>query len=53
MRIQSGVLALLPLLFAAMQPPATADIPITARMHHLRSGAEREWAVFPEQAEAA
>ena len=26
---------------------------LTARLHHLRSGPIREWADFPEQAEAA
>ncbi len=45
-----GVLVLLPLLFVVRQP--AADLVITGRMHHLRSGAEREWAAFPERAEA-
>ncbi len=48
----SGLLALLPVLIAVQQSPA-ADVVVTGRMHHLRSGAEREWAEFPEQPEAA
>jgi hypothetical protein len=47
----SGVLRLLPLLLVVLQSAAAADLVITERMHHLRSGAEREWAEFPEQAE--
>jgi hypothetical protein len=44
------ILILLPALAA---PSVTRDLVITERMHHLRSGAEREWAEFPERAEAA
>ena len=43
---------LAPLLLVLQPPPASVDLTITARMHHLRSGAEREWAEFPERAEA-
>jgi len=35
------------------QPAAGAERVLTDRLHHLRSGAVREWADFPEQAEAA
>jgi hypothetical protein len=47
----SAVLGLLSLLLALSHSAATADLIITGRMHHVRSGAEREWAEFPEQAE--
>ena len=43
-----GLLTLLVLLFRAAAP---AELDITDRMHHLRSGAGREWAEFSEQAE--
>lgn len=41
------------LLMLLIDVPSTApaDLVITDRMHHLRSGAEREWAEFPAQAE--
>jgi hypothetical protein len=47
----SGVLGLLLLLFVVLQSAPAADREITRRLHHLRSGAEREWTEFPEQAE--
>jgi hypothetical protein len=49
----SGSVALLPLLAFALVPSTPApDLAITSRMHHLRSGPDREWAEFPAQAEA-
>ena len=42
--------ALLPLLWLVQAAPQ-ADHVVTARMHHLRSGAAREWADFPAQSE--
>jgi hypothetical protein len=47
----SGALGLLTLLFAGVRAVPAAELVITGRMHHLRSGVEREWAEFPEQAE--
>jgi hypothetical protein len=47
----SGVLGLVPLLILVLQFNAAVDLTITDRMHHLRAGAQREWAQFPEQAE--
>ena len=44
-------LAFLPLLFIVLHSATAADLVITERMHHLRSGAEREWAEFSGQAE--
>ena len=44
-------LAILPLLFIVLHSATAADLVITERMHHLRSGAEREWAEFSGQAE--
>ena len=49
---QASILLLFACFLAALRP-AAADLPITARMHHLRSGQEREWAEFPPQAEGA
>jgi hypothetical protein len=49
--IWSAVLGLLALLLLVLQSAPAADLVITGRMHHLRSGAEREWAEFPERAE--
>ncbi len=46
-----GVLLLVFVLFAPAQPRAGADLTITDRVHHLRSGVEREWAEFAERAE--
>ena len=51
MPIRSGVLALVPLVLVLLQSTPSADLVITGRMHHLRSGEEREWAEFPERAE--
>src|SRR5262245_21930388 len=48
----SIVLAWFALIVTPQSAPAR-DVPITDRMHHLRSGAAREWAEFPERAEAA
>jgi hypothetical protein len=48
-----GVLRLLWFLFAVLPQSRTADLVITGRMHHLRSGAEREWAEFPEHSEGS
>jgi hypothetical protein len=47
-----GALGVL-LLIALIQSTPTADLVLTGRMHHLRSGAAREWAEFPAQAEGA
>ncbi|MEN3340390.1 MAG: hypothetical protein V7647_4066 [Acidobacteriota bacterium] len=47
----SGVVAVLTLVIAGLQSTPPRDLVITARMHHLRSGAEREWAEFPANAE--
>lgn len=41
------------LLVAIAQPPPAADRVITAKMHHLRSGGEREWAEFSPAAEGS
>lgn len=49
--IWSGLLAL-PLILLSPSA-AAADVVLTDRLHHLRSGADREWAEFPERAEAA
>jgi hypothetical protein len=49
---RSAVLALLALLFVPLRSAISTDFVVTGRMHHLRSGAEREWAEFPAQAEA-
>ena len=38
-------------LVGVLQSAAGTDLVITNRLHHLRSGAEREWAEFPERAE--
>jgi hypothetical protein len=48
-----SALAALCLLTLLIDVPSTApaDLVITDRMHHLRSGAQREWAQFPAQAE--
>ena len=51
--VWSGALSLVALAIAALQSSAPADLVITARTHHLRSGADREWAEFPERAEGA
>jgi hypothetical protein len=42
---------LITLFLAGLQPGAHPDALLTSRMHHLRSGVEREWAEFPEQPE--
>ena len=50
----SGLLTAIALLFLA--PPQREpgpDLVVTGRLHHLRSGAEREWSEFPERAEGA
>jgi hypothetical protein len=49
----SLVFAAISLIFVAAQATPSGDRVITERMHHLRSGAEREWAEFPERAEAS
>ena len=53
MPIQSAVLGLICLLLFTSQPPATVDVVITNRLHHLRFGPDREWSDFPERAEAS
>ena len=40
-------------MFLAGQGEGTADLVLTDRMHHLRSGADREWAEFPATADGA
>ena len=47
------LLLILPLLLFVVGPSQAAEQLLTDKMHHLRSGATREWADFPEQAEAA
>jgi hypothetical protein len=47
----SAVFGLVSLLFGVFQSPAADDRIVTERIHHLRSGDEREWAEFPERAE--
>ena len=47
----SGALGLVALLLLAVQSAPAVDQVITGRMHHLRSGPQREWAEFPERAE--
>ncbi len=49
--ILSGVVCVVTLVMAGLQSASAADLVITARMHHLRSGADREWAEFPVNAE--
>ena len=51
--LPSDIPGLLALLILLLQPAPAADLVLTGRMHHLRSGAEREWAEFPAQAEGA
>jgi hypothetical protein len=53
MPVWSLVFAAISLMFVAAQSTPSGDRVITERMHHLRSGAEREWAGFPERAEAS
>ncbi|MGE5190952.1 MAG: CehA/McbA family metallohydrolase [Deltaproteobacteria bacterium] len=43
----------LPGLLCVVGAAAADERVLTAKLHHLRSGAVREWADFPEQAEAA
>lgn len=47
-----AVLALLPILMLVLRSASEPDLAITDRMHHLRSGTEREWAEFAERAES-
>src|SRR5204863_6481193 len=42
-----------PGLLAVARPGPAAEQVLAERLHHLRSGPVREWADFPEQAEAA
>ncbi len=44
---------LLSVLIVALSSAPAADLLLSARMHHLRSGVDREWAEFPEKAEGA
>ncbi|MGH9310759.1 MAG: CehA/McbA family metallohydrolase [Vicinamibacterales bacterium] len=53
MRTWSGMLGLLVLWLAVARPWPAPDLVITPKMHHLRSGAEREWAEFPAGSEGA
>jgi hypothetical protein len=46
-----AALGLMILVAGGVQPPPARELAITARMHHLRSGAAREWADFPADAE--
>jgi hypothetical protein len=46
-----AVLALFPALVLVLRSAPAPDLAITDRMHHLRSGTEREWAEFAERAE--
>lgn len=45
------MLFLLSLLLVVASSSPAADLVLSARMHHLRSGADREWAEFPARAE--
>ena len=45
------MLGLFSLLLAVSHSAVPTDLIITERIHHVRSGAEREWAEFPGQAE--
>jgi hypothetical protein len=47
------VSCLLAAAMSVLQPPAPGDLVITDRGYHLRSGADREWAEFPERSEGA
>lgn len=47
------MLLALPFLLAIGRPGHAAEQVLTEKLHHLRSGTTREWADFPEQAEAA
>jgi hypothetical protein len=40
-------------LMATVTSSVRADVVITGRMHHLRSGLDREWADFPDKAEGS
>jgi hypothetical protein len=48
---RAGAFGLVALLLLALQSAPAVDLVITGRMHHLRSGTQREWAEFPERAE--
>src|SRR5688500_13281863 len=51
--VRSGAACLVALAIAALQSSEPVDLVITGRTHHLRSGADREWAEFPARAEGA
>ena len=52
--LQLGRLALVLLFIQVLHQTADADpISVTAKLHHLRAGTEREWASFPKVAEAS
>src|SRR5580704_6979388 len=46
-------LLVLPGILATERAACAAEQVVTEKLHHLRSGAVREWADFPEQAETA
>src|SRR5262249_24529329 len=41
------------IVIGVLRSAPAAELVLTPKLHHLRSGAVREWADFPEQAEAA
>ncbi|HQU41413.1 MAG TPA: hypothetical protein PK867_01320, partial [Pirellulales bacterium] len=49
--VPRGIAAILFGLAIGLTPCAATEQVLDARMHHLRSGDEREWAEFPEEAE--
>src|SRR5437899_7722404 len=53
MRLKSIMWLVLTGTLAAAWTANAAEQVLTEKLHHLRSGAVREWADFPEQAEAA
>ncbi|MGH9370562.1 MAG: CehA/McbA family metallohydrolase [Vicinamibacterales bacterium] len=48
-----GAVFVLVALMATVPSSARADVAITGRMHHLRSGTDREWSEFPAKAEGS
>lgn len=51
--VRFAVLALFPTLLLVLHAASAPDLVITDRMHHLRSGTDREWADFADRAEGA
>jgi hypothetical protein len=53
MPLTARQLVLLLLVLPAGVPAQSSDLVLTARMHHLRAGAAREWSSFPADAEGS